>query len=63
MILIQAPEVEVAEDVAQKNQAAEAERTQQIQCFLRPCDFRSQMQIGKDYYIIRGNFHSSYFSL
>ena len=48
VLLGEAAEVEVAEDVSEQDQALAADRFQKRQCIMRPADLTSKMQVRED---------------
>ena len=55
----EAAEVEVAEDVAEQDEAAEAERLEELQRFVRAAHLRSEVEIGEDHRIHIHGLHAS----
>ena len=49
---LQPPEIEVAEDVAEQDEAPELDRLQQFESLARPGDLRPQVQVGEDHHVI-----------
>jgi hypothetical protein len=58
VLSFQAPEIQIAEDVTQKNQPAESDRSKEIQCLACSRDFASQMEIGENQEIIDRFLHA-----
>ncbi len=59
VLFFQAPEVEIAENVAQKNQAPEPDRAQQLKRLFGSRCFRPQMKVGEYNDIIPIRFHEA----
>ena len=48
VVFLETSEIEVAEDIAQQNQAAEAVLPQHFDCIARAAETRAQVKIGKN---------------
>ena len=62
VLFFQAAEVQVAEDIAQKNEAAEGDFLQQLERGFRTAHLRPQVQVGKDHRVATRRLHASYWN-
>jgi len=58
MFLLQAAEVQVAEDIAQEDKAAKGESLQHVHSSLGTADFRTQVQVRKDHRVVIRRVHA-----
>lgn len=57
MFFLEAPEIEIAEDVAQQDETAKGDPLQHVQSGFGTADFRTQVQVRKDHRVVARRRH------